>query len=47
MGLDETSILYIDGGTTHTRAWAAVGDRVVASAQVEAGARDAERPDEG
>jgi len=43
MGLDETGILYIDGGTTHTRAWAAVGDRVVAAAQVEAGARDGAR----
>jgi 2-dehydro-3-deoxygalactonokinase len=43
MGLDETGILYIDGGTTHTRVWAAVGDRVVASAQVEAGARDGAR----
>jgi 2-dehydro-3-deoxygalactonokinase len=43
MGLDETCILYIDGGTTRTRAWAAVADRVVAAAQVAAGARDAAR----
>jgi 2-dehydro-3-deoxygalactonokinase len=40
MGLDETCILYIDGGTTRTRAWAAVGDRVVATAHVAAGAKD-------
>jgi len=43
MGLDEDCILYIDGGTTRTRAWAALGDRVVASAQVDAGARDGAR----
>jgi 2-dehydro-3-deoxygalactonokinase len=41
MGLGGDCILYIDGGTTRTRGWAAVGDRVFASAQVEAGARDA------
>ncbi|HSD27062.1 MAG TPA: 2-dehydro-3-deoxygalactonokinase [Vicinamibacteria bacterium] len=43
MGIDETGILYIDGGTTRTRAWAAVGDRVVASAEAAAGARDGAR----
>jgi 2-dehydro-3-deoxygalactonokinase len=43
MGLGETCILYIDGGTTHTRGWAAVGDGVLASAQVAAGARDGAR----
>src|SRR5512139_995519 len=43
MGPDESCILYIDGGTTRTRAWAAVGDRVVASGQVSAGARDGAR----
>jgi len=43
MDLDEACILYLDGGTTHTRAWAAVGDRVVAAAQVAAGARDGAR----
>jgi 2-keto-3-deoxy-galactonokinase len=43
MSLDATCILYIDGGTTRTRAWAAVGDRVVAFAQAEAGAGDAAR----
>jgi len=43
MDLEETCILYIDGGTTRTRGWAVVGDRVVASAQVTAGARDAAR----
>jgi 2-dehydro-3-deoxygalactonokinase len=44
MRLDETCILYIDGGTTRTRAWAAVGERVVAWAEVAAGARDGARP---
>jgi 2-dehydro-3-deoxygalactonokinase len=43
MRLDETCILYIDGGTTRTRAWAAVGERVVASAEAAAGARDGAR----
>jgi 2-dehydro-3-deoxygalactonokinase len=43
MGLDETCILYIDGGTTRTRAWVAVGERVLASAEVAAGARDGAR----
>ena len=43
MGLDEACILYVDGGTTRTRAWAAVGERVVASAEVPAGARDGAR----
>jgi 2-dehydro-3-deoxygalactonokinase len=46
MGLDDGCILYIDGGTTRTRAWAAVGERVVASAQVVAGARDGARDGE-
>jgi len=41
--VDETRILYLDGGTTRTRAWAAVGDRVVAFAQVATGARDGAR----
>jgi len=41
--LHDACILYVDGGTTRTRAWAAVGDRVVASAQLAAGARDAAR----
>jgi 2-dehydro-3-deoxygalactonokinase len=43
MGLDEECVLCIDGGTTRTRAWAVVADRVVASAQVAAGARDGAR----
>ncbi len=43
MDLDEKCILYVDGGTTRTRGWAAVGDRVVASAQADAGARDGAR----
>jgi 2-dehydro-3-deoxygalactonokinase len=43
MRLEDVGILYIDGGTTRTRAWAAVGDRVVASETVVAGARDGAR----
>jgi 2-dehydro-3-deoxygalactonokinase len=41
--IDEACILYVDGGTTRTRAWAAVGDRVVAAAEVSVGARDGAR----
>jgi 2-dehydro-3-deoxygalactonokinase len=43
MELHEACILYVDGGTTHTRAWAAAGERVVASARTAAGARDGAR----
>jgi 2-dehydro-3-deoxygalactonokinase len=43
MTLDGTCVLYIDGGTTRTRAWAVVGDRVVTSARVSVGARDSAR----
>ena len=45
MALDDTCILYIDGGTTRTRAWAAVGERVVASERVTVGAGDTARED--
>jgi 2-dehydro-3-deoxygalactonokinase len=45
LGLDDTCILYIDGGTTQTRAWAAVGERVVASERVTVGAGDTARED--
>lgn len=41
--LDETCILYIDGGTTRTRGWAAVGDRIVGKERVAVGARDTAR----
>jgi 2-dehydro-3-deoxygalactonokinase len=41
--LDETCVLYIDGGTTRTRGWAAVGERVVARERVAVGARDTAR----
>ena len=41
--LDDTCILYIDGGTTRTRGWAAVGERVVAVERVTVGARDTAR----
>lgn len=43
MLVDDVCVLYIDGGTTRTRAWAAVGDGVVASDSVVAGARDGAR----
>jgi 2-dehydro-3-deoxygalactonokinase len=43
MTLADTCVLYIDGGTTRTRAWAVVGDRVVASARASVGARDGAR----
>ncbi len=43
MVLDDTCVLYIDGGTTRTRAWAAVGERVVAAERVAVGARDTAR----
>ncbi len=43
MTLDDICILYIDGGTTRTRGWAAVGDTVVAVERVTVGARDTAR----
>jgi len=43
MAFDEIGILYLDGGTTRTRAWVAMGERVVASAEVPIGARDSAR----
>lgn len=43
MTLDDTCVLYVDGGTTHTRAWAVEGARVVASARASVGARDVAR----
>jgi len=45
LALDDTCILYIDGGTTRTRAWAAVGERVVAAERATIGARDTARDD--
>ncbi|MCG6926370.1 MAG: 2-dehydro-3-deoxygalactonokinase [Acidobacteria bacterium] len=41
--LDNTCILYVDGGTTRTRGWAVVGERVVAADRVTVGARDTAR----
>jgi 2-dehydro-3-deoxygalactonokinase len=41
--LDEACILYVDGGTTRTRGWAAVGERVVGKVRVAVGARDTAR----
>lgn len=41
--LDDACILYIDGGTTRTRAWAVTGDRVIAAERVSVGARDTAR----
>lgn len=41
--LDDTCILYVDGGTTRTRGWAAIGERVVAAERVTVGARDTAR----
>ena len=41
--LDDTCILYVDGGTTRTRGWAVVGERVVAADRVTVGARDTAR----
>jgi 2-dehydro-3-deoxygalactonokinase len=41
--LDERCVLYIDGGTTRTRGWAAVGDHVVGAERVAVGARDTAR----
>ena len=43
MPLSDLCILYIDGGTTRTRAWAVAGDRVVAAERVSVGARDTAR----
>lgn len=43
MTLDDICILYIDGGTTRTRGWAAVGETVVAVERVTVGARDTAR----
>lgn len=43
MELDNTCVLYIDGGTTRTRAWAAVRDDILATESVTIGARDAAR----
>ena len=43
MALDDTCILYIDGGTTRTRAWAAVGEEVIAAERVTVGAKDTAR----
>jgi 2-dehydro-3-deoxygalactonokinase len=43
MALDDTCILYLDGGTTRTRGWVAVGERVVAAERVTVGARDTAR----
>jgi 2-dehydro-3-deoxygalactonokinase len=40
---DEASILYIDGGTTRTRGWAAIGENVIAAERVTVGARDTAR----
>jgi 2-dehydro-3-deoxygalactonokinase len=40
VALDHTCVLYIDGGTTHTRGWAVVSEEVVATARVTVGARD-------
>lgn len=40
---NDTCILYIDGGTTRTRGWAAVGEVVVAAERVTVGARDTAR----
>jgi 2-dehydro-3-deoxygalactonokinase len=41
--LDDTCVLYVDGGTTRTRGWAVVGERVVAADRVTVGARDTAR----
>jgi 2-dehydro-3-deoxygalactonokinase len=40
---DDTCVLYIDGGTTRTRAWGARGDEVIAAERVTVGARDTAR----
>ena len=45
LALDDTCVLYIDGGTMRTRAWAAVGERVGAAERVTAGAGDTARED--
>jgi len=43
MALDDACILYLDGGTTRTRGWAAVGEEVIAAERITVGAKDTAR----
>jgi 2-dehydro-3-deoxygalactonokinase len=43
VALDDTCVLFIDGGTTRTRGWAVVGEEIIATARVTVGARDTAR----
>ncbi len=41
--MNALAVILIDGGTTHTRAWAVQGGRVLAHARVQVGAKDTAR----